>query len=510
MLATAANGRHTRTWLQDLLWSRSGSELGRASLRRCLSDLRAVIGGGFDELFEVTNSDIALRPERIRIVGDPRDGDFLEGIDIQEEGFEDWLRQKRRGGPIPPAISVAREQEGIKPRVAILPFLCHYGATDAAYFADLLALEISRALSRSHFIDVISHLSCRSLAGSAVDLAVVQRSLGVDYVLYGSLRGDAQRFSVDADLFDARRGKLLSTLRHDDGVAAVLSGESRAAFDMANHVGHRILSASVELARTRPLPNVETHALLMSAIALMHRHTKDAFDDARRRFEELIARAPGSPEGYAWFAKWRILAVSQGWSADAAADTAAASKLVDRALEIDPRNSFALAVDGMVQADLARDYATASSRFEAAEALEPSNTLAAILRSRLHSFRGEGPLAVRYAERALALSPLDPHAYFYDTLAATAYVTDGQYEQGLAVVERSLKANAHHASALRVKAVALAKMGQEAEALMAVGALLRLDPDLTVQKYLRNHPAAAFQIGRDWAETLSSVGLPSR
>ena len=510
VLATAANGRHTRAWLQDLLWSRSGAEHGRASLRRCLSDLRSVFDDEFDELFDVTNSDIAIRQDRVRIIGDTRDGDFLEGLDIQEDGFEDWLRQKRNNSSGPTAAITRPDHEGIKPRIAILPFLSPASAPDAQYFSDLLALEISRALSRSQFIDVISHLSSRSMAGSTIDMEGVQRSLGVDYVLYGSLRGDANRFLVDADLFDARRGRLLSTIRSEDSIASVLSGESGAAYDMANHVGHRILSASAELARTKPLPNVETHALLMSAIALMHRQTRDAFETARKQFEELIARAPGSPEGYAWFAKWRILSVSQGWSADAAEATSAASRLVDKALQIDPRNSFALAIDGMVQADLTHDHATASSRFEAAEALEPSNTLAAILRSRLHSFFGEGESAVHYAERALALSPLDPHSYFYDTLAATAYVTDGKYEKGLNVIERSLDANAHHASALRVKAVALAKMGREAQAADTVKALLALSPGLTVAKYLQSHPAAAYQTGKDWAEALAAAGLPKQ
>ncbi|MGG7567688.1 hypothetical protein ACQ5SO_16170 [Rhodovulum sp. DZ06] len=508
VLATAANGRHTRAWLQDLLWSRADAEHGRASLRRCLSDLRAVFGPAFDDCFEVTNSDVALRQGRVALVGDRRDGQFLEGLDIREDGFEDWLREKRQGGPLPGAPVLRPAHEGIMPRVAILPFLSPGGVEDAAYFSDLLALEVSRALSRSQFIDVISHLSSRSVAGGPVDLDLVQRALGVDYVLHGSLRGDARRFLVDADLYDARRGRLLSTLRSEDSPAAVLAGESRVAHDLANHIGHRILSASAELARTQPLPNVETHALLMSAIALMHRQTRGAFDTARRQFEELISRAPGRPEGYAWISKWHILAVSQGWSEDAAADTEAASQMVDRALQIDPRNSFALAVDGMVQADLAHDHETSRGRFEAAEALEPSNALAAILRSRLHSFVGESAAAVRYADRALALSPLDPHSYFFDTLAATAYVTDGLYEKALGVIDRSLDANAHHVSALRVRTVALAKMGREAEAAASMRALRALDPTLTVQTYLARHPAAAYPTGRDWAETLSSAGLP--
>ena len=96
LLATAPNGKRTRPWLQDTLWSLSGPDLGRASLRRALSDLRQRLGDVFAEIFEVTNDAIRLRLDRIEVIGTPADGAFLEGIDIPEEGFEDWLTQQRQ------------------------------------------------------------------------------------------------------------------------------------------------------------------------------------------------------------------------------------------------------------------------------------------------------------------------------------------------------------------------------------------------------------------------------
>ncbi|MFY0690628.1 MAG: hypothetical protein JXR14_01745 [Paracoccaceae bacterium] len=96
MLATAPEGRRTRAWLQEALWPRSGPVNGRASLRRALSDLRTLFGDRFETAFDVTNSDITLRPEAISIVGSPSEGAFLEGIVIREKGFEDWLQSQRR------------------------------------------------------------------------------------------------------------------------------------------------------------------------------------------------------------------------------------------------------------------------------------------------------------------------------------------------------------------------------------------------------------------------------
>ena len=48
LLAMAPDMTRTRSWLQDKLWSLSGVELGRASLRRGLSDLKRAIGPDFE------------------------------------------------------------------------------------------------------------------------------------------------------------------------------------------------------------------------------------------------------------------------------------------------------------------------------------------------------------------------------------------------------------------------------------------------------------------------------
>ena len=82
LLATAPDMKRTRSWLQDKLWSLSGQELGRASLRRGLSDLKRAIGSDFDVLFDISHDDVALYPDVIEFVGVPSEGEFLEGINL--------------------------------------------------------------------------------------------------------------------------------------------------------------------------------------------------------------------------------------------------------------------------------------------------------------------------------------------------------------------------------------------------------------------------------------------
>lgn len=509
LLATAAKGTHTRSWLQEVLWSLSGEEHGRASLRRALSDLRKVFGDRFGELFKITNIDIRLDLDRINLLGDHRDGEFLEGLDLPEPGYNTWLRQKRIESTsdtfdIPIVIS-----SNITPSIAVIPFLAMTGSTQERTFSDLMALEVTRALSRSKLIDVISHLSSRQTDLRNLDMRQIRASLGANYIVYGTVQIEDGRFRIDADFADAGSGRIHWTQAFHGHVLDVLKARNEIVTDLPNHIGRSILSASVELARSRPMPNVESHALLMSSITFMHRHELANFSRSRAQLEELIRRAPDHSVLHAWLAKWYVLSIAQGWSRDAAADTQTAADCAKHALDINPTCSFSLAIDGMIQSNKRGDMDSALARFDEAVQIEPNNALAWLLYSRLHSFKGNGEDAMTCAERATQLSPIDPHKYFFDIMMATAHTVIGNYDRAVELAHCSLQLNPRHTSSYRVKAVALELMGRHTEAKHVVERMRKLEPNLTVSSYLANHPAADLQTGRTWAGALRDAGLPA-
>jgi adenylate cyclase len=62
---------------------------------------------------------------------------------------------------------------------------------------------------------------------------------------------------------------------------------------------------------------------------------------------------------------------------------------------------------------------------------------------------------------------------------------------------------------LRVIAIAQWRLGFGDDARRTVARLLRLDPGLTVARYLERAPAAPFATGRDWSDALHQAGLPA-
>lgn len=508
ILATAANGTHSRAWLQEHLWALSGEEHGRASLRRALSDLRRIFDDRFDLVFDVSNIDICLRPAYVQVIGNAANGIFLDGLTIREPQFQEWLTQKRESGAAGSHRMLIDPHQSVSPTLAVIPFTPVSGGIETLHFGDLMALEVTRAITRSKMIDVISHLSCRQFTGKMLQLDEVRKNLEVDYLIHGSVRVDDGQFRLDADFVQASTSRIMWTRTFTGSLREVLAGDSDVARQIATQAGQAVLRASVELSRSVPLPQVESHALFMSSIAQMHQHHLATFASARKQLEELISRTPNHSVLHAWLAKWYILATSQGWSDDPARDTMIASDSTKRALDLDPFCATSLTVDGMIQGASGGNHAVANSRFIEATNINPNEALAWLMYSRMHLFLGQGREAVKYADRARSLSPLDPHAYFYDIMGAAAHQLNGNLEKARILAERSISENPRHTSSYRVLAITLQKMGLTAEASDAIAKMRRLEPDLTVEKYIASHPAGNLEQGKEWARHLEAAGLP--
>src|SRR5688572_18813031 len=75
-----------------------------------------------------------------------------------------------------------------KPSIAVLPFQNTSGDPEQEYFADGIVEEIITALSRFRHLFVIARNSSFTYKGRAVDVKEIGRTLGVRYVLEGSVR----------------------------------------------------------------------------------------------------------------------------------------------------------------------------------------------------------------------------------------------------------------------------------------------------------------------------------
>jgi adenylate cyclase len=419
------------------------------------------------------------------------------------------VRAYRVGPPGPrPVIEAGMLQGDLLPALAVVPFSARDPRDNHHVIGEVLAEELIRDLSCSPELNVISRLSTTVFRGRGATLAQISATLSANYVLSGEYRAEDRRIVIDVELAEAKSGQIVWTKRHKGQIAGILSGRRELIDQIAADVSAAVMRRELQRAQSQPLPTLKSYTLLIAAIALTHRLSTIDFEQARKLLETLIERAPRQALPRAWLANWHVLRVQQGWSTDPQLDARLALQSTKQALDADPHCSLALAVDGFVHTNLLKQLDTARERYNLALINNPSDPRAWSLKGTLHAFMGEGEQAVSCTRRALRLSPLDPHRWFYDSLAATAYLSAHRFDRALDAAKRSLRVNRTHTSSLRAQAVAQWQLGHHDDARKCAQELLRLEPTLTVGGWLARSPSANYGIGQEWADIFRQIGIP--
>jgi TolB-like protein/class 3 adenylate cyclase len=120
-----------------------------------------------------------------------------------------WFAVLRPAGtPVPdPAATV--------PKIAVLPFDNMSGDPAFGYFSDGVSEDIISMLARAPDLSVIARNSSFTYKGKATDVRQVGTELGVGYVLEGSVRKEADKVRIVAQLVDAKTGEHVWAERFD-------------------------------------------------------------------------------------------------------------------------------------------------------------------------------------------------------------------------------------------------------------------------------------------------------
>lgn len=444
--------------------------------------------------------------------------EFVAGVDGEVEDLGDLAADS---GPVrvyrvrplrdwaTPAEPLIAAHTTLRPGIAVLPFDGLVSADPDDMLGEALADDVITYLSRSPEFNVISGLSSRRLKRCGLSTEHMAGCLASAYLVTGSYRLASGRILLNVHLQDARRGTVIRSMHTEASLEA--------AFDPAVPLGHRVgqevaqtlFSHAMQQSTARPLPELESYALLMGAIGLMHRAAPREFERARAMLDLLAQRSGCSGVAAAWLAKWHVLRVVQGWSPDPSTDSALALDHVARSLDEDSRDALALSIGGLVHAYLRKDLRTAGRLYEAAIDANPSEPLAWLFTATRHAYLGRGPDAEAAGEQALRLSPIDPLKYFFDSLAATAALSNASWDRSVALSHRSLRANRSHASTWRTLAFALVMLDRMDEARDAVQRLLEIEPGLTVARFRERFPGRDGPMAAPWADALTAAGLPA-
>jgi TolB-like protein/tetratricopeptide (TPR) repeat protein len=374
---------------------------------------------------------------------------------------------------------------------------------------DGLADDVIAALSRMADFFVISRLSTMAFRRAPLGVRRIGELLGVQYVVSGSVQANYPRALLMAELVDTRDGRIVWSERFQGELGDVFSMQGELARKVVRSVAPFVRSLELQRARITNFDQLDAYAITLRGVELMHRLAPEDFLQARNAFDTAIERDPVSPHPHAWLAKWHVMRVVLGAAQQPAADIAAATASASRALECDPEDALALAVDALVTGWARHELDAAEQRLERALAANSNEPLAWVHRAITNSWRGRGDEAVQCADRALSLSPLDPMIYYFTSAAGQAHLVAERYEGAIDLSLRSLRENRLHTPTLRTLAAAQVLAGRVHEARHTVSRLRELEPTLTVSAFKARYPGQTSPHAERFAAALQEAGLPA-
>lgn len=453
-------------------------------------------------------------PGSVAVTVEVRD-EIVDGLDAEIEDLGPcWLKHVESSVHAfvlrPPSLPPANEAPPteIALGVAVLPLACTAGQAQDALLGDFIADGLISALSLAPELKVLSRLSTRAVRERMLNARQAGLLLGAKYLVSGSHAVHAARVVIDLEVADAVTGGVVWAQRLACATAALFEHPSAPLESLAVGVHRAMLDSESHRVRSRALPNLESYSLLLGSIGLLHRTSSDDFESARSVLDALIDREPRHYAGYAWLAKWHFLRMIRGLTASPQREREEARRRADQAIERDAHGGIAWALRGLVHAYHEHDLAKAEGAYTRALDCNPSESLAWLYMATLRSWQGRGPDAAAAAQRALALSPLDPMRYYFESLAAAAMLADARYDETVSLARSSLRLHRGHTPTYRVMTIAQMLGGQTDEARRTMALMRESEPTLTVAQYLERYPGRDAPHARVYADALHAAGLP--
>lgn len=456
-------------------------------------------------------------PGEVVLSADARDR-LVPGLDADVEDMgECYLKHmpipvrtyRLRPGQVPAEQPQAPDPEVMSAGIAVLPFVARLADPEQAVLGHLLADEVLGGLSRCDQLHVISSLSSAAIAGRELGARLTAQALRAAYLVSGSflVRGGQVRLRLELARASDEAVIWCDTL--ESAVDDVLSGQDAIVPRAVSAISSAIIQQELTRSASLPLPNLQSHSLLMAGIGLIHRSSPGDFQQAFEMLDHLTQRHPRLPQAHAWLGKWHAMRLVQGQASDANLAARQALDSASRALDANPHSALALTMKGLIHGFMFKDLGAAERFYLDALRANPNETLAWMYLGSLRAWQGQGEEAWLAAQKGRALSPLDPLRYYQDTMSAFAALASGRLTEAGTLARRSLRANRLHTATYRTLLLAQWLQGEEAQACETMQQMLQVEPGFSTAAYLARYPGGQNARSLEYARIFRAAGAPA-
>ncbi len=395
------------------------------------------------------------------------------------------------------------------PRVGVIPLTLVGTEEGESHLAIGLTEEITSALARFRWMSLVSSSSIAQFVQDGRDDAGLRQTLGLGYLLDGSVQRVGARLRITLRAVDLEDGnKVIWTRRFDRQVDDLLNLQDEIAGEVAAQLDSEILTLESRRANQGPMQDATAYGLMVRALPSMTRFDKARFIEVGGMLRHAVELEPEYAPAHAWYAYWLSFLVEHGWADDPAAAKEQAARHAERAITLDPQDGRGFTIAGNLRTMQQHRIPEAMSLHERALMLNPNLAMAWALSGFAFLYAGDLDQAKRRLDRYKQLSPADPFAFIYDVGFSMVALLQRDHEQAVVLSRAVGELNPSFCAACKPLLAALGHLGQEREASLVRHRLLSLEPGFTVRRFIENSPYVREADTQHIAEGLRLGGVP--
>lgn len=485
LLLTSKDGRRGRRWLEARLWSDRAAEQASGSLRQTLVEVRRALGSHAGVL-GADRSMVWIDLHRVETDLCPGRGAaptqaFLEGLDIRDEGFEDWLRDMRasldddapRPGPSPdPPPGASRSPLAPRPATAAL----RVRAVDPGS-GDLAERLTGRIIADQMTLELEERLSAIRYAAGTADLP-----LGSDLEVRCDVAENGDRTLVFVQVCSGDDGRVI--------YAGHTSEPGRCADALSSVVVQGFLHNAMRSVLNRlpailapDRPAVVALGLFNSGFRSLASFDPAGFEAAHEKFR-LAHEADGNGVYLAWRAYVRMAQLVEKAGGDPQARRDEVAALVPRALETSSENGLAIALVALTRMMLEDDPSAPAELARRAMLCRKSSLFARQTLAVAHSAVGDAKRAYDLSSACQRANPNDELSHVWDLYHALVCISAGRLAEARSAAERASRTSPRFVAPRRQLIALCAHSGDIAAARTHLRELQNLEGDFTLERYL--------------------------
>jgi TolB-like protein len=386
-----------------------------------------------------------------------------------------------------------------KPSIAVLPFTNMSGDEEQEYFSDGITEDIITELSRFGAIFVVARNSSFAFRGDSVDIRKVGQSLGVRFVLEGSVRIVKNRVRITAQLVDASTTDHVWAERYDRDLADIFLVQDEISRAIVSTIIGRIEDFDVDRISNKPTENLSAYENVLRGQKLMHNYTREDYLAACSYFEKAIALDPGFARAHAWLAYFKTNAYFWDLTAEA---LNLAIQAADAALALDDHES-----KGHLAVGVARlfrgEHDKAEYHLHRAAELNPNDDLIMIEKGRYLMYTNEALAGAVIVRQAMRQNPYHPNWYW--NILGRCLHTAKHYEEAISALKRiSTPQFWNHA----YMAACYSELGKPEQAAIHIKKVLSQKTDFTISEFTSALPYRDQKVLEEFIAGFHQAGLP--